>query len=145
MTTHHTVTDQCAPAVLELALHDDGGMRALNWLAVVRTAASTGVRHLVLAGPNPRLHPAARALWECGTACGMQVALSTSPPSTAADRAPRIRIASDGIPRLVIPDGIPLSDLPATLLPTLAGGESPPVLAALETASAWQPDLPAAV
>lgn len=137
-------TATSTPALLELALAE-GDMRALDWLATVRAAAHVGVRHLVLTGPNPRRHRAARALWECGTASGMHVDFAETPPSPAASREPRVRIAADGIPRLVIPDGIPLTDLPAALGPALAGIASPPVLQALEAASEWRPNLPAAI
>ncbi|WUH90289.1 hypothetical protein OG900_09390 [Streptomyces sp. NBC_00433] len=134
MTSQNTHPVQSPPAVLELAL-TDGDMRALHWLATVRAAAGAGVHHLVLAGPHPGQHPAARALWQCGTSAGMHVAVTASPPATAADRAPRIRITADGIPRLVIPDGIPLTDLPTDLGPDLAAFASPPVLRALEAAT----------
>lgn len=123
--------------VLELTLNQ-GDMRALDWLATVRAAAGAGVRHLVLAGPHPGRHPAAKALWQCGTAAGMHVAVTASPPGTAADRAPRVRITADGIPRLVIPEGIPLTDLPTALGPDLAAFASPPVLRALEAAASRQ-------
>ncbi|WP_225850128.1 hypothetical protein [Streptomyces sp. HPF1205] len=138
----HTATS--APPLLELALAE-GDMRALDWLATVRAAARAGLRHLVLTGSSPRRHRAARALWECGTAYGMHVEFTATPPTPAVSHEPRVRIAADGIPRLVIPDGIPLTDLPAALGPALAGIASPPVLQALEAAAAWRPDRPAAI
>lgn len=129
-----------ASAALELALAD-GDMRLLDWLAAVRAAAAAGLDQLILSGPHPRHHRAAHALWECATACGMRVTIIDTPPQPAGADA-RIRIASDGIPRLLIPAGIPIAELPPALGLTLAGIASPPVLRALQAASAWQPDQP---
>jgi len=131
-----------APALLELDLAE-GNMRALDWLSTVRAAAAAGVDRLVLTGPDPSRHRATQALWQCGTACGMHVSIVNTPPQPAGGE-PRIRITSDGVPRLVIPDGIPLTDLSAALGPALAGIASPPVLQALQAELGWRPGRAAA-
>ncbi|WP_405589682.1 hypothetical protein [Streptomyces sp. NBC_01190] len=121
-----------SPPVLELAL-GIGHMRGVDWLSTVRAAADSGIHHLVLTGPDPARHPAAQALGECGTACGMQVHLSAAPPISPASQVPRVRISADGIPRLVIPEGIPTSDLLTRT--DLAWFAPPPILRALEAAT----------
>ena len=121
-------------SVLELALGTGGEMHTVDWLGLVRSTAAVGMRHLILTIPHPT-HPRAQVLWECGVACGMHVTLSAVPTATSTDHAPRIRVAAGGVPRLVIPDGIPLTDLQAALGPDLAGFASPSVLRALEAAA----------
>lgn len=120
-----------SPLVLELDLAE-GDMRALDWLSTVRTAAAAGVHYLVLTGPDPARHHAVRSLQECGFACGMHVEITSKQPTPPADRAPRVRISADGIPRMLLPDGIPLSDLLTAIdtgRPLLDGA---PVLRSLE-------------
>jgi hypothetical protein len=119
--------------VLELAL--ESGTLTVAWLHAVRAAAAAGVHDLVLTGPRPDRHPASQALWECGTGLGMHVRFAPTPPTTAAgDHRARIRLASDTIPRLIIPDGIPVRDL-HTLGPALPSAVDPQLLRALEDAA----------
>ncbi|SFF75160.1 hypothetical protein SAMN05216251_12751 [Actinacidiphila alni] len=117
--------------VLELDL-SGGEMRVLDWLSTVRTAADAGVRHLVLTGPSPARHHAVRSLEECGFACGMHVEIIPKQPTQPADHAPRVRIGSDGIPRMLLPDGIPLSDLLTAIDAGRPLLERAPVLRSLE-------------
>lgn len=127
-----TSTLPLPPAVFELTLL--GGGDICGYLAAIHAAADSGLQHLVLTGPRPHWHPATAALRGCGIECGMHVSFTATAPTSPIEHAPRMRLAADGIPRLVIPDGIPLTELPALLGPDLAAFTDPQELHALETA-----------